>query len=218
MFLLSALPKPDRPPSELLELNCPGSSYFRPRFVVSTSRLSCSEAFPGLFHHHSDHSGSSHVHRTALFSARAVLLGWKLLHPTEGVSNRPKYSSTYKNIPAVSWRSHQASPFFRCLLFYSHITWYSFFTAGQLLLPAFQSQFQFTVVSLTLNSKSFPALLFIPSFIATTPSTFSKCVNHSSPRWYWVSQLWQGQQSRVLRPMTNGQLARIRISCGILLA
>lgn len=57
----------------LLELNCPGSSYFRPRFVVSTPRFSCCEAFPGLFHHHSDHSGSSHVYRTALFSGMAVL-------------------------------------------------------------------------------------------------------------------------------------------------
>jgi hypothetical protein len=38
------------------------------------------------------------VHRMALFSGRGDSLGWNYVHPTEGVSSRPNYSSTYKNI------------------------------------------------------------------------------------------------------------------------
>jgi hypothetical protein len=47
---------------------------------------------------------------------------------------------------------------------------YSFFTAGQLLLPVFQSHFQFTVVSLALNSKRFPSILFTQTPKAFQPS------------------------------------------------
>jgi hypothetical protein len=38
---------------------------------------------------------------------------------------------------------------------------YSFFSASQLLLPVFQSPFQFTVISLHWTRKAFPALLLL---------------------------------------------------------
>jgi hypothetical protein len=126
--------------------------YFHPRFVVSTSRFSCHKAFPDLFCYSSDHSGSSQVHRMALFSGRGDSLGWNYVHPPKEFRVVPNILLHIRTYPSVSWRSRQASPFF-CSPFSFLIpySWYSFFSAGQLLLPVFQSHFQFTVVSLCIE-------------------------------------------------------------------
>jgi hypothetical protein len=135
---------------------------------------------PGLFHHHSDNFGSSHVHRTTLFSGGLFFCsGCTCIRLNEFRIIRMAF--TYKNIPMERFVDLIKPRTLFCYSIRFPYNWYPFFTAGQLLLPIFKHHFLFTVVLLQLNLKPLSSAPSPPK--RTRPTDPSQCVTHSCLHW-----------------------------------